>query len=357
EVLRPGGRAAGGPWDDVASAGTCQPADRLKNIGPKGEEGEGYSIRTIEPDHRTQHRTWSSCKVRGFHRVKGCQKKSEGTVILVCVFILCALFESLNHDRRLQAVMAAPAVSMSSTVSVADKGMALPGAGSAASMSGTASLDHGTAVPGPGASLNMLRRAKDVVSATDVPFLLMTPHASSDVIRDMMTECYGLVGRSYDTREELHEAGQLLRLVARPAGVDVSQHGAYYQEGTALLTLRHKGRVIIMLWHPSAVAESMYLSRPGTKRGDLAGLVEHVNSTDYYDNWMTRMLANVPPNGAVTEEHFRTARMILENKFIIGLVDDIKETVQRRSLYFGWKDVLSKDGCELQHVQRRWQRQ
>ncbi|KAL7529023.1 hypothetical protein ACHAWF_002813 [Thalassiosira exigua] len=241
-----------------------------------------------------------------------------------------------NHHRRLHAAMAAPAVSMSSTVSVADKGMALPGVGSAVSMSGTASLaDHGTAVPGPGTSLNMLRRAKDVVSATDVPFLLMTPR--KEVVDNYYVSSHDRPASMF------HNMGERFHFIATP----------HYQEGASLLTLRHKGRVIIMLRHPSAVAESMYLSRPGTKRGDLAGLVAHVNSTDYYDNWMTRMLANVPRNGAVTEEHFRAARMILENKFIIGLVDDIRETVQRRlSLYFGWKDVLGKDGCELQHVQR-----
>mmetsp|Transcript_26538 Transcript_26538/g.48099 ORF Transcript_26538/g.48099 Transcript_26538/m.48099 type:complete len:427 (+) Transcript_26538:3-1283(+) len=73
-------------------------------------------------------------------------------------------------------------------------------------------------------------------------------------------------------------------------------------------------------------------------------MVEHVNSTRYYDNWMTRMLAEVPPDEEVTEEHYRNARMILENKFLIGMASDLTETVIRRlGLYFGWKE--ERKGC------------
>ena len=69
---------------------------------------------------------------------------------------------------------------------------------------------------------------------------------------------------------------------------------------------------------------------------DVRDLVLHVNFTDYYDNWMTHMLANVPPLVAVTDDHFREARMILENKFLIGMSSDLIETVHKRPrLYVG----------------------
>lgn len=44
-------------------------------------------------------------------------------------------------------------------------------------------------------------------------------------------------------------------------------------------------------------------------------VLQYVNNTIYYDNQLTRMLVNIPPNVKVTEELFREARMILENKF------------------------------------------
>ena len=73
-------------------------------------------------------------------------------------------------------------------------------------------------------------------------------------------------------------------------------------------------------------------------------MVEHVNGIDYYDNWMTRMLAQVPRDAEVTEEHYRNARMILENKFLIGMASDLTETeIRRLGLYFGWKE--ERKGC------------
>jgi len=149
---------------------------------------------------------------------------------------------------------------------------------------------------------------------------------------------------SHDRPKEMfHNFGKRFHFLSTP----------HYQEGTSLLTLKHKGRIILMLRHPAYIAESMYLSRPNTHRGDLKGLLQYVNSTDYYDNWMTRMLANVPREERVTEEHFKYARMILENKFIIGMTSDMTETVKKRiNLHFGWKELPSKQGCEMEYIKK-----
>merc|ERR1719203_1187078 len=66
---------------------------------------------------------------------------------------------------------------------------------------------------------------------------------------------------------------------------------------------------------------------------------------------MTRMLANIPVYVEVTEDHFREARMILENKFLIGMTADMTETVKKRlGLYFGWKELPNKQGCENEYM-------
>jgi len=99
------------------------------------------------------------------------------------------------------------------------------------------------------------------------------------------------------------------------------------------------------------LAESMYLTMPGAVRGDMVGLLEFVTREDYYDNFLTRMLANVPAHVEVTEEHFKEARMILENKFLIGMTNDVAETVQKRlKLYFGWEELPSQQGCEMYYI-------
>ena len=233
-------------------------------------------------------------------------------------------------------------------------------------------IQHGKTVFRPGGVLiNLMRRAKDVVSESDVPFLLQIPHTSTETIYNIMTQCYGLVGKEYTTSQEIERA----RAMNVVDNYYVSSHDRpkemfanfgerfhflatpHYQEGTSLLTLKHKGRIIVMLRHPCEIAEAMYLNlrqiNPSAAQlgSHVKGLVQHVNSTNYYDNWMTRMLANVPPNAAVTEDHFREARMVLENKFLIGMTSDMAETVRKRlGLYFGWKELPEKQGCEIEMI-------
>lgn len=55
----------------------------------------------------------------------------------------------------------------------------------------------GQSTSGPGVIVNMLRRARDKVDEKDVPFLLQVPYTNSDVMYNIMTECYGLVGNEY----------------------------------------------------------------------------------------------------------------------------------------------------------------
>lgn len=124
----------------------------------------------------------------------------------------------------------------------------------------------------------------------------------------------------------------------------------------------------------------MYLSRPGSVPGDINGLLNYTMSPDYYDNWMvsswisnqillaaaitltfmtsctyygtkTRMIANIPHSQVVTEQDFIEARKILENKFLIGMSSDLAETVVKRiKLYFGWKELPTRNGCEIEYI-------
>ncbi|KAL3823498.1 hypothetical protein ACHAXA_010820 [Cyclostephanos tholiformis] len=237
-----------------------------------------------------------------------------------------------------------------------------------------------------GVRINALRRAKDVVSNADVPFLLQLPYADHDVLYDIMTECYGLTPRVYETIDELIRAREVNALDNDYVSYHDVEHNVahqrdrggrlfhflatpYYREGVDLLTQMHRGRMIVMMSHPVYVAEGMYLSSRQPQRAfgggrtmdaitpeagggyDVRDLVKHVNSTDYYDNYMTRMLANIPPDIEVTDEHFRDARMILENKFLIGMSYDLIETVKRRlGLYFGWRELPNKVGCESERI-------
>ncbi|KAL3793765.1 hypothetical protein HJC23_013327 [Cyclotella cryptica] len=221
---------------------------------------------------------------------------------------------------------------------------------------------HGKTVDGPGIFVQMLRRARERVSDSDVPFLLEVPHTGSDTIYNILTTCYGLRGRRYLGTEELARDKELgvvdkyyVSSHEKPPDGDYFHFVStpHYQEGAALFSFEHRGRIMLMMRHPCVIAESMYLSRPGTTKGDVKGLLNFTMSPDYYDNWMTRMIANVPESRAVTESDFVEARKILENKFLIGMTSDIAETViKRMKLYFGWKELPNQKGCELEYIRQ-----
>lgn len=272
-----------------------------------------------------------------------------------------------HRHRRLLAMPYDPPGQTETTTNMNTNMNNAAAASSATTNENSHQLQYGQTVPGPSVLINMLRRAKDIVSENDVPFLLQIPHTSSETLYNIMTQCYGLVGQQYQSASELESArgsnavdGNYVSSHDRPASMfrNFGQRfhflaTPHYQEGAALLTKKHRGRMIVMMRHPTEIAEIVYATRPGSVHGDIDGLVRHVNSTDYYDNWMTRMLANVPKDVAVTEEHFREARMVLENKFLIGMTSNMAETVQKRlGLYFGWKELPNKQGCETDHIKK-----
>jgi hypothetical protein len=259
-----------------------------------------------------------------------------------------------------------------------------------------------------GVIINMMRRAKDHVSPSDVPLLLqIPPHditSASEAVYNIMTQCYGLIGQRYDNDNvnDLQEAKrnnlvdkyflsadyyfggvsppQQQKSAMVGAGA-ASEHTAerkllqqqpfhflathHYQEGAALFTPKHRGRVIAILEHPVIVVQKNFVSSLSSTAFSLhmassnqhqqhhdallEQLIQYVNSTNYVDNTMTRMISNVPHPIPLTEEHFKYARMILENKFLIGMGYDMNETLYKRiKLYFGWKELSDKRGCEAE---------
>lgn len=183
---------------------------------------------------------------------------------------------------------------------------------------------HGKTVEGPSIIVNMLRRERERVSDTDVPFLLEVPHTSSDTIYNILSNCYGLKGRRYLNTQDLARDKELDAVNRHYVSAHVKPpedeyfhfvSTPHYQEGAALFTREYRGRIMLMMRHPCEIgelltgllvcviffvftsistydflfllaAESMYLSRPGSIPGDVAGLLNYTMSPDYYDNWM-----------------------------------------------------------------------
>jgi hypothetical protein len=66
-----------------------------------------------------------------------------------------------------------------------------------------------------------------------------------------------------------------------------------------------------------------------------------------YDNWMVRMLANAKIGG-LNKNHLELAKLVLKEKFIIGMSEHMDETFRYLKHYFGWKET--KEGCVFEHL-------
>lgn len=128
---------------------------------------------------------------------------------------------------------------------------------------------HGKTVDGPSIIVNMLRRERERVSDTDVPFLLEVPHTSSDTIYNILTKCYGLRGKRYMRTQDLAQDKELdavnrhyVSAHVKPPDDDEYFHFVstpHYQEGAALFTREHRGRIMLMMRHPCEIGKLQYL--------------------------------------------------------------------------------------------------
>jgi hypothetical protein len=121
---------------------------------------------------------------------------------------------------------------------------------------------HGKTVEGPSVIVNMLRRAREPVSDSDVPFLLEVPHTASDTIYNILTTCYGLRGKRYMNTEDLARDKRLdainkqyVSSHVKPTSRDYFHFVStpHFQEGAALFTQEHRGRIMLMMRHPCII--------------------------------------------------------------------------------------------------------
>ncbi|KAL3777157.1 hypothetical protein ACHAW5_000144 [Stephanodiscus triporus] len=216
-----------------------------------------------------------------------------------------------------------------------------------------------------------MRDVSDPRDDNDVPFFWHIPKASGTTVKEILSECYGLIRtemiRPPSSLEVIPERGVLNVDLSTPdavaiarrngvadrglADVFVSQLGL---EGSTIFTPRHPGRAFTILRHPVKLAVSLFYYRriatwEPTYRPEFNDITlqEYVETDGYYDNWMVRMLTNAKLGG-LNEGHLDLARSILERKFVVGLSDHMDEAFRHFEMYFGWKE--EKAGCVDLHL-------
>jgi len=214
--------------------------------------------------------------------------------------------------------------------------------------------------------LNMLRDVTDPVNDTDIPFLWHIPKAAGSTVKKLLSKCFGLTTPKRSRYPEsldiingfVNVDISTLPGIARAKDMGLAPSDAvgaivtsYLHEGAALFTDERKGRLFTVMRHPVRTSESLfyYLGYATWERfykKEYANMTieEYATSPMLMDNWMTRYLTR-EETGTLTEKHVELATQILAQKCVVGLINELDETIMRLQHYFGWKVSKEAPNC------------
>ncbi|KAL9178516.1 hypothetical protein ACHAXT_001854 [Thalassiosira profunda] len=212
---------------------------------------------------------------------------------------------------------------------------------------------------------------------SDTAFFFHVPRAGGSTVKDIIGKCLKLVQSSEVGVRDGHDADpklQVLELhesryvnvdtttipgIQRAVDLGLSSSGlanvvvsSYLHESAALFDLAHQGRAFILLRDPIERATSMYWHRV-KEVGDLDAsttIEDYAQGNGIENNWMCRFLAN-RMTGELTKDDLEQAKEILKEKFLVGFLDDLEESVQRIMKFNGWKfssddtDKMREEDC------------
>lgn len=218
---------------------------------------------------------------------------------------------------------------------------------------------------------------RDVPRRTDTAFFFHVPRSGGSTVKDMLGKCMRLIQASEVGVRDGHDADASLQIltvqenryvnvdtttipgIQRAVDMGLAQSGlsdlivsSYFRDGAALFDLEHQGRAFVMLRNPIDRAVSMYYHR----LHELHDLEDSVTLEDYAqgngieNNWMTRFLTD-RMTGELTKEDLEQAKVILKEKFLIGFLDDLEESIYRIIKYNGWRyaddetDKMKQEDC------------
>lgn len=198
---------------------------------------------------------------------------------------------------------------------------------------------------------------------TDTAFLFHVPRAGGSTLKDVVGKCLKLVQSSEVGVREGHGSDPKLAVlevqesryvnvdtttvpgIQRAVDLGLSESGladvvvsSYLHESAALFDLKHQGRAFIILRDPIVRATSMYWHRL-KEVGDLdetTTIEDYAQGNGIENNWMCRFLAD-RMTGELTKEDLEQAKDILKDKFLVGFLDDLEESVYRIMKFNGWK--------------------
>lgn len=214
----------------------------------------------------------------------------------------------------------------------------------------------------------------DPLEPGDIAVLFHIPRTGGSTLKEITAQCLNLVQASeigpvvnpaastsneLVVLEEMMHGGRYVNVdTTWPGGleraknlnlassglVDIIVTPYFFQAGT-LMDANHRGRLFTMLRHPIDRAVSLYhymnelaLNGDESMKRSLNGMTldEYAASSLVENNWITRFVTNTL-GGELTPQHEALARKVLADKFIIGLLSDRQQSLERFIQFFGWK--------------------
>jgi len=207
---------------------------------------------------------------------------------------------------------------------------------------------------------------------TDVPFFWHVPKSGGTSIKNMYSQCYGMVeasesgianGRPKEaylqvveveqgkyvnvdvtTEDGIDHAASLKLVDSNLADIVVSP--LLHKATTSLLSENRKGRLMTIFRHPiDRVISIFYYLQKATWEPTYNPIFKNMTLRDYAfsqyaeSNFVARSLLNKMEVGQLTKSDVRTCKKILADKFVIGFLDDLENSVKRFDSYFGFNAV------------------
>mmetsp|Transcript_11004 Transcript_11004/g.16558 ORF Transcript_11004/g.16558 Transcript_11004/m.16558 type:complete len:405 (-) Transcript_11004:129-1343(-) len=201
-------------------------------------------------------------------------------------------------------------------------------------------------------------RAPRNAHGRETAFFFHIRKSKGGAVKNIMTHCFNLRRAEKKTSPEsltfvdgvLNIDTQTLAGLKKAQETNLVDSGlvdvivsSYFFEGMMLFNPTHQGRAFTFLPHPVYQTESLYRSLKkrypdSFRRTDIS---EWVQSDAFTDNWVVRSLIN-QHSGELTEDHLVVAKIILAQKFVVGISQYPKETLKRLVMYYGWNEVNGK---------------
>jgi hypothetical protein len=97
------------------------------------------------------------------------------------------------------------------------------------------------------------------------------------------------------------------------------------------------GRLLVVFRDPIERALNRYEETRLLTGNDILSLTEYASNPVYSENNpLTRDLLGLSPGEAIEEEQIKAAQSVIESHVLVGLFDEMDETIQRWELFFHW---------------------